>query len=189
MCDEFACMHMRGLDGGGANAHACVLACVGVRADPETKPGGDAQKVAPLLDLLAVQLRNETGRAVDPERFAAPGMEGAADIVVMGKSWGGGQALRYAARRQGAVKSLVLVAPMGGGDMPTDWRGRAPASIPALLLYAKDDETFGRVREVKERQLLGVLPKLRVHSIPRGGHRVSSEFDPVISDFVGATPK
>lgn len=157
-----------------------------LHSDPATKPSGDAKQVLNLLDLLAIQLRNETGRATEPERLAAPGAESAADIVVMGKSWGGGQALLYAARRPGAVQSIVLVAPMGGGDSPTDWRGRGPAAIPALLLYAKDDATFSRVREEKERLLLGVLPNLRVHSIESGGHKVSTEFDPVISDFVGS---
>jgi pimeloyl-ACP methyl ester carboxylesterase len=157
-----------------------------LHSDPATKPSGDAKQVLSLLDLLAIQLRNETGSSTEPERLAAPGAESAADIVVMGKSWGGGQALRYAARRPSAVKSIVLVAPMGGGESPTDWRGRGPAHIPALLLYAKDDATFSRVREEKERLLLGVLPKLRVHSIESGGHKVSSEFDPVISDFVGS---
>ena len=67
-------------------------------------------------------------------------------MVVMGKSWGGEHALRYASKRAGVVSKLVLVAPMGAGDAPSDWRGHGPAVIPALLLYADDDTSFAKVQ-------------------------------------------
>ena len=157
-----------------------------LHSDPEVKPGsGDGSRLAKVLDLLVKQLRNETGRPDAEAHYSKQAQPSTADITVMGKSWGGGQALRYTAHRPGIVSQLVLVAPMGR-DSPADWRGRAPAaSIPALLLYAKDDATFAGVREVKRRVLAGVLPKLQVHQVEKGGHAVKPEYAPVIASFLG----
>ena len=55
------------------------------------------------------------------------GQQNSGDIIMMGKSWGGGQALRYTAVRPSVVHKIVLVAPMGGGDTPSIWRGRGPS--------------------------------------------------------------
>ena len=122
-------------------------------SNPRTQPHAEPTKeIIEVLDNLAVQLRSESwrahgGRGTPPSlRDVRSGRKEQADVVVMGKSWGGEHALRYASKRAGVVSKLVLVAPMGAGDAPSDWRGHGPAVIPALLLYADDDTSFAKVQ-------------------------------------------
>ena len=104
-------------------------------SEPETKQSArPSQTITQVLDPLALQLRKETGHAGAGASLESlkQGGAGNADIAVMGKSWGAEHALRYLAKRQSVVDKLVLVAPMGGGDAPSDWRGSGPAPVPAL---------------------------------------------------------
>ena len=159
-----------------------------MHSDPQTKPGGKS-RVFDVLDLLVKQLHNETGRPDTKEQYTKKAQDSTADVTIMGKSWGGDQALRYTAHRPGIVDKLVLVAPVGKGDAPSEWRGRGPATIPALLLFAKDDMTFSGARDVKQRKLAGLLPNLQVHSIEKGGHRIRPEFSPFIISFLGSSKR
>ncbi|EKX52966.1 hypothetical protein GUITHDRAFT_101417 [Guillardia theta CCMP2712] len=101
-------------------------------------------------------------------------------FTIMGKSWGGGQALRYVAKHENKVHKIVLVAPMGG-DEPSTWRSHERPKIPALLLYAEDDQVF---RPHRVSVLKSLLPNLTVKMAASGGHKILPEFDEQIASFV-----
>jgi len=134
--------------------------------NPATKPGSSTatQSIQKVLDQFARDKAQSTNSS----------------FIIMGKSWGGGQALRYLAKHASKVQKIVLVAPMGGEE-PSSWRSVERPKIPALLLYAEDDQVF---RPHRVSVLQALLPNLEVKTAASGGHKVLSEFDEQIANFV-----
>ncbi|CAJ1436570.1 unnamed protein product [Effrenium voratum] len=94
-------------------------------------------------------------------------------IVLMGKSWGGATAAKFAHRHPDLVEKLVLVCP--ASTPPLDLR------LPLLLLWAEDDwVTWFRqgVRAYEE------CPQLTLQSSKKGGHRILPEYWQPLQSFL-----
>jgi pimeloyl-ACP methyl ester carboxylesterase len=96
----------------------------------------------------------------------------AQEIILMGKSWGGGQAMNYAKEFPNKVKKLCLVAPASSNPSTIKQLEQNPA--PVYLAWAKDDSTIWYSNSESWKQLLG--SKLTFQSAERGGHRILSEY-------------
>lgn len=122
-----------------------------------------------------------------------PGVIGSADVqkiilglyskhgvqlaVVMGKSWGGGQAVEFAASHPEMVTRLVLVAP-ALADMTLIER---IARIPTALFWARDDPV--KSYDLAKQYADG-MEQCQLLSINDGGHRIVAEYVPSIQAFV-----
>ena len=111
---------------------------------------------------------------------------GATSAVIMGKSWGGGEAVAFAAAHPVMVRLLVLVAP---SLTDTSLIARI-ARLPAVLYWARDDP----VRSFGLSQLyVDGMADVVLHAVPQGGHRVLDEYLPTLctaaSDALWAPPK
>ena len=99
---------------------------------------------------------------------------GAEQAAVLGKSWGGGEALLFAATHPHLVTHLVMVAP-SPSEVPAYTLARIEA--PCLLFWARDDS----VKSVSHAELYtSVLSpsQLAYVEVDRGGHRVLPEYVP-----------
>lgn len=111
---------------------------------------------------------------------------GATSAVIMGKSWGGGEAVAFAAAHPMMVRMLVLVAP---SLTDTSLIARI-ARLPAVLFWARDDP----VRSFGLSQLyVDGMADVVLHAVPHGGHQVLDEYLPTLctaaSDALWAPPK
>ena len=83
---------------------------------------------------------------------------GARHAILLGKSWGGGEALRFAARQPELVTHLVMVAPS-----LSDQTDIGLVAAPSLLFWAADDT----VKEVSHAE----MSLLRVQGAARAASR------------------
>jgi hypothetical protein len=104
----------------------------------------------------------------------------AQEMILMGKSWGGGQAMNYAKEYPKKVKKLCLVAPASSNPSTIKLLGQNPA--PIYLAWARDDSTIWYSNSETWKQSLG--PKLTFQSADRGGHRILSEYADTLIKFL-----
>ena len=97
-------------------------------------------------------------------------------VALLGKSWGGALAARYAAAHPHRVSRLVLVAPAQSNATVA-----AGLAMPTLLLWARDD---AMVRVHHADAYAKHAPKLTRHTVRKGGHRVLDEYTAAVRDFV-----
>ena len=115
----------------------------------------------------------------DAERVLADVVEHASPsrpVALLGKSWGGALAARYAAAHPHRVSRLVLVAPAQSNATVA-----AGLAMPTLLLWARDD---AMVRVHHADAYAKHAPKLTRHTVRKGGHRVLDEYTAAVRDFV-----
>ena len=108
--------------------------------------------------------------------YAKHGVESA---VVMGKSWGGGQAVEFAAANPDMVTRLVLVAPALSDTTLIERIAR----LPTALFWARDDPV--KSYELAKQYADG-MEQCELHTINDGGHRIVAEYVPAIQAFVGS---
>ncbi len=106
----------------------------------------------------------------------------AASAIIMGKSWGGGEAVSFAAAHRAMVNALVLVAPS-----LTDFSLLSGvADVPCALFWARDDTV--KSFELSDR-FAGAMSNLTLHAVQHGGHRVLDEYLPAIqAHLASVTP-
>ena len=102
---------------------------------------------------------------------------GAETAVVMGKSWGGGEVVAFAAAHASMVTALVLVAP----HLSDVSLLREIANVPTSLFWARDDP-------VKSFELAdnytSCLSNVVLRAVDTGGHRVLDQYLPDIQAAV-----
>ncbi|EOD23786.1 hypothetical protein EMIHUDRAFT_239101 [Emiliania huxleyi CCMP1516] len=103
---------------------------------------------------------------------------GASCAVVMGKSWGGGEAVAFAAAHRAMVVALVLVAP-SLSDMSLLQQVR---EIPICLFWARDDAV--KPFALSEHYTSSLAPACTLHASDLGGHRVLPEYLPSIAAWL-----
>ena len=140
----------------------CVL-LPDLHTNPKTKPG-----VISAEDVANVLLAALKHHSVD------------APIVLLGKSWGGGQATRFAASSSAQqVSKLVLVAPS-----LDDPKMAAQLAMPVLLFWAEDDTVVPMERAAAYTDGIDAK-RLTFTKVASGGHRVLDEYIPSIVRFLG----
>ena len=101
-------------------------------------------------------------------------------VVLMGKSWGGAVAAKFAARHPALVKQLVLVCPALPALTAKKTMLRE-LNMPLLLLWAKDDwVTWFSCSQV----FCENCPRICLRPAERGGHRVLPEYAEAILNFL-----
>jgi len=104
-------------------------------------------------------------------------------ISLLGKSWGGGQATRFAASHRSQVSKLVLVAPSLDD-------AAVPAQLPPLpvrLFWAEDDTVVPVARASIYSESLDASGCLEFTTVAVGGHRILDEYiAPIISFLRGS---
>jgi len=101
--------------------------------------------------------------------------------LLLGKSWGGGAAAKFAANNPSVVKKLVLVAPAPKGTTPEIVRA---LQMPLLVLWAKDDPIVPvSGATVFQEHSPGADSHLIV--VDTGGHVVLPEYNDPILAFAG----
>ncbi|EOD14562.1 hypothetical protein EMIHUDRAFT_461511 [Emiliania huxleyi CCMP1516] len=103
---------------------------------------------------------------------------GASCAVVMGKSWGGGEAVAFAAAHRAMVVALVLVAP-SLSDVSLLQQVR---EIPICLFWARDDAV--KPFALSEHYTSSLAPACTLHASDLGGHRVLPEYLPSIAAWL-----
>ena len=106
---------------------------------------------------------------------------GARSIALLGKSWGGGEAIMFAASHRTLVSKLVLVAP----SLSAPETISQIATLPTLLFWARDDP-------VKAFDLSALftsqLERCSFHPSTSGGHCILQEQCPHIVAFLTPLP-
>ena len=97
--------------------------------------------------------------------------------IVMAKSWGGGEAVTFAAAHPDRVRRLVLVAP----SLSDTSLISKISSMPTALFWARDD---GVKSFELSRQYMSVMSAIEMHATDAGGHRVLDEYLPLICRFL-----
>jgi len=103
---------------------------------------------------------------------------GASCAVVMGKSWGGGEAVAFAAAHRAMVVALVLVAP-SLSDVSLLQQVR---EMPISLFWARDDAV--KPFALSEHYTTSLAPACTLHASDHGGHRVLPEYLPAIAAWL-----
>jgi hypothetical protein len=101
-------------------------------------------------------------------------------VILMGKSWGGGQAMNYAKEFPNKVQKLCLIAP--ASSSPATIKQLGQNLTPIYLAWAKDDSTLWYSNSDTWKQILG--SKLTFQSAESGGHLILSEYAPNILNFL-----
>mmetsp|Transcript_11087 Transcript_11087/g.18609 ORF Transcript_11087/g.18609 Transcript_11087/m.18609 type:complete len:256 (-) Transcript_11087:268-1035(-) len=107
-------------------------------------------------------------------------------VIIMGKSWGGGQAIQYALNNPNNVEKLVLVAPASSSDplALSKSLGLGTLGFPVFLAWAEDDPIMPAERARKWKASLG--DKLTTYTAKEGGHVILDEFVKPIANFVNS---
>ena len=108
-------------------------------------------------------------------------------VVLMGKSWGGRNAVAYAAARPEAVRRLVLSAPAFGMDSAADAPVIAKLTMPVLLGWSEDDTVIPY--ETHRAYTLAEGVDVQFVSHPTGGHMLVPEFGEDVVAFLGIPAK
>ena len=90
-------------------------------------------------------------------------------LVLMGKSWGGKMAVRFAASHPQLVRRLVLSAPAVGSSAEEGEALRA-LTMPVLLAWSEDDTV---VPYSTHELFVQNVPHVRSVAYPSGGHRIN----------------
>lgn len=106
----------------------------------------------------------------DSEDHAAP-------VLLLGKSWGGAAAARYAAAHGSRVAALVLVAPAA-----VDADVASKLDMPLLLMHTRDDAPA-----VSKAEVFGVCARIERHVVDEGGHRILPSYSSAIARFARAS--
>ena len=124
--------------------------------------------------------------AIRPEGVAevvmsAVSQAGATSIALLGKSWGGGEAVIFAAANRSLVSKLVLVAP----SLSAPEKISEIATLPTLLFWAQDDpiKAFDLSAEFTSQ-----LERCSFQPTVSGGHRVLPEHCQHVVDFLAPLP-
>lgn len=104
----------------------------------------------------------------------------AQQIILMGKSWGGGQAMNFAKEYPNKILKLCLIAPASSNPSIITQLGKH--SFPIYLAWAKDDSTIWYSNSDTWKQILG--SKLTFQATETGGHRILEEYGMSLSQFV-----
>ena len=102
---------------------------------------------------------------------------GAKSVVIMGKSWGGGEAVLFAAAHAEMVDAVVLVAP-SLSDMS---KIGEIAKLPTVLFWARDDPVKSFALSA---QYTSAISDVTFHAVDSGGHRVLEEYLPILRSAV-----
>ena len=106
---------------------------------------------------------------------------GATSVALLGKSWGGGEAVIFAAAHRSLVSKLVLVAP----SLSVPEKIPEIATLPTLLFWARDDpvKAFDLAADFTSQ-----LERCSFQPTDSGGHRVLPEYCPHIVAFMATLP-
>jgi len=100
--------------------------------------------------------------------------------ILMGKSWGGGVAVKTAVSHPRRVSHLILTAPAA-----RDQAQLAQLTQPVLLAWAEDDPVIPFQYAV---QFAAVIPNCQLETYPTGGHGAApknvADFAPKASEFL-----
>lgn len=108
------------------------------------------------------------------------GALGAQQVVMMGKSWGGGNAALFAASHRELVHHLVLAAPAQAADSVLPQLQQS--SLPVFLAWAEDDKIMPSSRARSWQQAIGSA--LTQFTVPTGGHSIFIEYVEPIAAFL-----
>ena len=113
--------------------------------------------------------------------LSAVAQTGATSIALLGKSWGGGEAVIFAAAHRSLVSKLVLVAP----SLSVPERISEIATLPTLLFWAHDDpvKAFDLSADFTSQ-----LERCSFQPSDSGGHRVLPEHCQPIVAFLATLP-
>ena len=144
------------------------VVCTNMHSNEKTKPGtlSPGGFAAVMDELLAVLQRDS--------------------CVLMGKSWGGRNAVAFAAARPKAVRRLVLSAPAFGMDPDADAPIIAKLSMPVLLGWSEDDTVIPYRTHEAYTNASGV--NVQFASYASGGHMIIPEFGSAVLAFLGEPP-
>jgi len=98
--------------------------------------------------------------------------------VLMGKSWGGAEVVKFAAANPLAVQKLVLSAP-ATRDQEVIER-LSSHQLPTCICWCQDDP----VVDFSLSELYAVHPKCNVHAYSAGGHDITSGFLDEAVEFI-----
>ena len=101
-------------------------------------------------------------------------------VIIMGKSWGGGQAMNYAKEYPNRVIKICLVAPASSNSAVIKELGQG--SFPIYLAWAKDDSVIWYSNTETWQSILG--SKLTFQSSETGGHSILSSYSKSMIDFL-----
>jgi pimeloyl-ACP methyl ester carboxylesterase len=101
-------------------------------------------------------------------------------VILMGKSWGGEQAMSYAKEFPNKVQKLCLIAP--ASSSPSVIKQLEQNSLPIYLGWAKDDPSVWYSKCETWKRILG--SKLTFQSADSGGHRILLEYAQNIINFL-----
>ena len=106
---------------------------------------------------------------------------GATSLLLMGKSWGGGEAVIFAASHRNLVMKLVLVAP----SLSSPEKISEIATLPTLLLWARDDpvKSFDLSAEYTSQ-----LEQCSFQPTDTGGHCILEAYCQPIVAFLAPLP-
>ena len=103
-------------------------------------------------------------------------------IVLMGKSWGGGKAMQFSEKHPHKVSKLCLVAPASSD--PDIVQGIKKSGIPVLLAWTKDDSALWFSNTETWKSVLG--SQLELVTAEKGGHRILPEYSTSIIEFISS---
>ena len=104
-----------------------------------------------------------------------------AKAILCGKSWGGGQATRFAAANPTLISRLILVAPSLDEPAATT---QLAAALPVQLFWARDDTVVPIARAEPYTTALA-QDVLSFVTVDAGGHRILDEYIQPIVQFCG----
>ena len=104
-------------------------------------------------------------------------------VLLMGKSWGGGNAAAFAASHTDRIAKLVLDAPAFDlVSVPETCKALNAGGVPLQLLWAEDDNVVPYTRALSWKKL---CTNAQLHGVLNGGHRILDEYWPVVLGFFG----
>lgn len=149
--------------------HGYYVVCCNMHSNARSKPGTlSVDGFVALVDDLLKSLQRDS-------------------FVLMGKSWGGRNAVAYAAARPNVVRRLVLSAPAFGMVAEADAPIIAKLTMPVLLGWSEDDTVIPyKTHEVYTAG--GSVRDIQFVSHTSGGHMLVPEFGPHVAAFLGPPP-
>eukprot|EP00287_Rhodomonas_sp_CCMP768_P016139 CAMPEP_0196760418 /NCGR_PEP_ID=MMETSP1091-20130531/105203_1 /TAXON_ID=302021 /ORGANISM="Rhodomonas sp., Strain CCMP768" /LENGTH=222 /DNA_ID=CAMNT_0042109303 /DNA_START=91 /DNA_END=759 /DNA_ORIENTATION=+ len=138
-------------------ARGCLVTMPNFHSLHATAPGHSSHATIEAIESLASQLKR-----------------GDQGVVLMGKSWGGSIALKFAGSHPALVSKLVLAAPAAATEA-----AMSEAAAETLLLWTRDDPSF-RKAETLATARAGM--KQEFHDT--GGHRIIADYIPGLIKFV-----